>query len=178
MCAREHQLCASFLWALPAGACLRPCARPGPAQCAGSMPLCGQSEEALLRGFHKPRSPGWFLPLLLFWPRGCWEQGKDARDGQGPVRGTHRWVPGTGGGGLPGACLGPLYRVLPWCHPWEEDVPLMIGVRLTSPLLCPGSPLAAWPGSLAEQVAPEGMGRVVWKWATLPSSLPLLQTVV
>lgn len=97
VCAHEHQLCVSFLWALPAGTCLRPCARPGPAQCAGSMPLCGQSEEALLRGFHKPRSPRWFLLLLLFWPRGCWEQGKDARDGQGPVKGTHRWVPGMGG---------------------------------------------------------------------------------
>lgn len=57
-------------------------------------------------------------------------------------------------------------------------MPLMIRVRLTSPLLWHGSPLAAWRGSLAEQVAPEGPGRVVGNWATLPSSLPLLQTVI
>lgn len=35
----------------------------------------------------------------------------------------------------------------------------------------------SWWSLQAEQVAPEGTGRVIWKWATLPSSLHVLLTV-
>lgn len=106
----------------------------------------------------------------------------------GARQGCERW-PGTSKGHPQ---MGPrdwgwgASRGLPWAPvPSTALVSLLggrcapdVGVRLTSPLLRPGSPLAAQQGSLAEQVAPEGTGRVVWKWATLPFSLPLLQTVV
>lgn len=178
MCAHENPLCTSFLVGLASRCLSAAVCPPRPSSvCRLSAPLWaergsfapGLPQAQVARAV--PSTPAVLASGLLGARQGC-ERWSGTSQGHTEVGSRDgRWWASRG---LPWA----LYRVLSWRHPWEEDVPLMIRVRLTSPLLRHGSSLAAWQGSLAEQVAPEGPGRVVGNWATLPSSLPLLQTVV